>query len=581
VITFGAPEFFGLLAVLIAMIGAGVWYERWRRIARANFGGPQAARWPRSMSWAATLVFLGGALLIVIAAARPQWSSREINREREGVDLVIALDISQSMHANDAAPNRLQRAQDELARLVESQRGSRIGLVFFAGSAIIRSPLTSDTQAMVQLIRRSDSEAGLTRTGSDIGAALEQAAVILQDSETAGKAVLVVSDGEDHVNSYLQSLAPLREQGVLVFSAGVGTAAGSTIPATNLRTGQPQVKLAPGGQPVITRLNEATLQSIAQAGGGRYLNLASDDLVSLRDDLASLQQTPLSEQVQRLPIERFQIFAGLAFALLALSWLMPENLRLPALARRLRLRPAPGLAVALFALFLGACSGDSLGEKNAAANRLYMNESYEEALAAYEELLAERPDVPELGYNAGNTLNRLGNYERAVAETQRALPPKTTALGAATYFALGNHFFALDQLREAFDAYRGALLLDPSDGDAKYNLELTLLRLQAQPQEQDGSGPQGGQPQQLSEQQGQPQQPMPGQPAGSPQPGAAPTGTPQPTPAQIERSLQDALRGLDEAITFEQALEILNLLRQQQERQQPSSQPGGSSGPDY
>jgi Ca-activated chloride channel family protein len=579
-ITFGAPELFGLLFVLIAMIGAGVWYERWRQTARASFGGPQAARWPRSLSWAATLLFLGGALLIVLAAARPQWGNREINREREGVDLVIALDISQSMHATDAAPNRLQRAQDELVRLVESQRGSRIGLVFFAGSAIIRSPLTSDTQAMVQLIRRSDSEAGLTRTGSDIGAALEQAAVILQDSETAGKAVLVVSDGEDHVNAFQQRLATLREQGVLVFSAGVGTAAGSTIPETNLRTGQQQVKLGPGGQPVITRLNEATLQSIAQAGGGRYLNLASEDLVSLRDDLAALQQTPLSEQVQRLPIERFQVFAGLAFALLALSWLVPENLRLPAMARRLRLRPAPGLAVALLALFIGACGGGSLSDKNAAANRLYADQTYEEALAAYEELLAERPDVPELGYNAGNTLNRLGNYERAVAETQRALPPKATALGAATYFSLGNHFFALNQLREAFEAYRSALLLDPSDEDAKFNLELTLLRLQAQPPEQDGQGPpQGGQPQQPSEQQGQPQQQ--GQPSGSPQPGQQPSGTPQPSPAQIERSLQEALRGLDEALTFEQALEILNLLRQQQERQQPSTQPGGSSGPDY
>jgi tetratricopeptide (TPR) repeat protein len=231
-------------------------------------------------------------------------------------------------------------------------------------------------------------------------------------------------------------------------------------------------------------------------------------------------------------------------------------------------------------LFIGACGGGSLSDKNAAANRLYADQTYEEALAAYEELLAERPDVPELGYNAGNTLNRLGNYERAVAETQRALPPKATALGAATYFSLGNHFFALNQLREAFEAYRSALLLDPSDEDAKFNLELTLLRLQAQPPEQDGQGPpQGGQPQQPSEQQGQPQQQ--GQPSGSPQPGQQPSGTPQPSPAQIERSLQEALRGLDEALTFEQALEILNLLRQQQERQQPSTQPGGSSGPDY
>jgi tetratricopeptide (TPR) repeat protein len=166
-----------------------------------------------------------------------------------------------------------------------------------------------------------------------------------------------------------------------------------------------------------------------------------------------------------------------------------------------------------------------------------------------------------------------------VTETQRALPPKTIALGAATYFALGNHLFALDLPREAFDAYRSALLLDPTDEDAKHNLELTLLRLQAQEQEQSGEGP--GQPQQTSGQQGEPQQPSPGQPSGSPSPGAQPSGTPQPTPAEVQRSLQEALRGIDEQLTFEQALEILNLLRQQQERQQPSSQPGSAGGPDY
>jgi tetratricopeptide (TPR) repeat protein len=245
-----------------------------------------------------------------------------------------------------------------------------------------------------------------------------------------------------------------------------------------------------------------------------------------------------------------------------------------------RLRPARGVvALVLAALFAGGCTADALHEDVGAANRLYEEERYEEALTAYEKLLAQRPDVPEIAYNAGNTLNRLGNYERAIAETQRSLPPKTSKLGAASYYGLGNHYLALGQQQAAYEAYRNALLLDPNDADAKYNLELTLLQLEPPPPPPgEGPGP-GEQPQQPSGDQGQPNpQSQPGQPQGSPQPG--PQATPQPSPAELQRSLQEALRGIDENLTFEQAIEILDLLELQEGRPLPA-QPGAPSGPDY
>src|SRR5690606_17468338 len=159
-------------------------------------------------------------------------------------------------------------AQDNLATLIEAQRGSRFGLVFFAGSAFLRSPLTADSQAMTQLILRADREAGLTRVGSDLGAALQQAGVILSASENTGRAVVLVSDGEDHAGTYEQEARALAEQGIVIYTAGVGTAEGALL--YDITPAGQRVPKINEGRPVVSRLNQDTLRAIAQAGGGEY-----------------------------------------------------------------------------------------------------------------------------------------------------------------------------------------------------------------------------------------------------------------------------------------------------------------------
>ena len=576
-IQLGQPSLLVLFAVVAAMAGASYMLARWRHRAREHFAGARTDLWSRDLIWPQALLLLAAAALIVFAAARPQWGGRELSRERQGVDLAILLDVSLSMDATDVAPSRLGRAQDELVRLIEAQPGNRVGLVFFAGSAILRSPLTTDTLAVSQLIRRADREGGLPLAGSDIGAALDQALRILAASELEGKAVLVVSDGEDHARAYAARLTAFQEQGIAIYAAGVGTPAGTTLIETNLR-GQDRLKVDAAGNPIITRLDESSLRAITADGHGRYLRLdATTSLTSLADDLAALAQTPLGAKRERLPVERFQWFAAVALVLLALTWLAPRRVAIPLPRRLLRLRPRPVFAPALVALLLGACGGgDQLREENADANRLYDAGDYLEALAAYEDLLAQRPDVPELSYNVGNTLHRLSDYDRAAAETQRALPPDGPQLGAVTYYALGNHFLALEELEQAYAAYRNALILDPQDVDAKHNLELTLLLLQERPPPpaqpgQQPTGP-GGEP---PDHQGEPTDATPsdGQPA--------PTGTPQPTPQELRRSLEEALRGIDEELTFAQAVEILELLQRQQAGEEPRGNIQPVDGPDY
>jgi tetratricopeptide (TPR) repeat protein len=251
----------------------------------------------------------------------------------------------------------------------------------------------------------------------------------------------------------------------------------------------------------------------------------------------------------------------------------------------------------MLALLIGACSGgETLRSRNQDANDAYDRASYQEALEIYHELIAQRPDIGELSHNAGNALHRANLYERAVQETQRALPPQDDRIGALTYYALGNHYLAMEEYELAYDSYRSALLLDPTDEDAKYNLELTILLVSGEMQEPppqageqpgpgEGEGEQGGQQPQPGEQgDGSEQQPSPdpGQPgAGDPQQPGPPDGTGQPSGADVNRLLEEALRGLNETLTFEEAQRILDLLQEQQQNQRL---PGGGTtptGPDY
>jgi Ca-activated chloride channel family protein len=591
VIDFVQPGLFILFVVAGAIFYAAWRLYRWRQRARSAFAGPQAQRWPLSSFWPRIGLLLAAAVLLVFAAARPQWGSSERFREREGVDFVIALDISKSMEASDVQPTRLAAAQDEIVRLVEAERGSRIGLVFFAGSAFLRSPLTSDTQAMVQLVRRANQEIGLTRVGSDLGAALDVAGLILAaGEENRGKAVILVSDGEDHAGNFTAKASELQGKGITVYTAGIGTPQGA-----RLFDRAPSGALVPHvdarGQPVVSRLNEATLRAIADAGGGDYRAIApgSNALLGLRSDLRRLDPTPIEDERSLVPVERYQLFVAAALVLLVASWFLPARFSAPVLARLRAARPQTGLAVILVALIAGACSGgDSISDRNRDANRLFESGDFEGALAAYQELLAERPDIAELSYNAGNALHRLQNFERAIAETQRGLPPEEVELGVATYFSLGNHLLNLGRFEEAYQAYRAALLIDPTDIDSKHNLEIALFALGVDPEPGPNQGQGDGTPQpgqedtpQAGEGTPQPGQGTP-QAGGSPQPGTG-VGTPPPTPGNsesLQRTLEEALRGIDEELTFEEAIAILDLLRQRQQSPRPGAG-SGPAGPDY
>jgi tetratricopeptide (TPR) repeat protein len=234
---------------------------------------------------------------------------------------------------------------------------------------------------------------------------------------------------------------------------------------------------------------------------------------------------------------------------------------------------------------LAAACASGVHSLNEDGNRFYAQGQYDRALESYQRASAERPDLFQLDYNIGNTLHRLGDYARAVEETQRATAATDSDLAFRAYYSLGNHHFRLGQLQAAFDAYKQALILNPDDLDSKYNLEV-VARLMAEPATgRPPSSPGSGAGEEAPPGQETPSPEGSSGSEGTPQAGG---GQPQPAPGQqapvdgLQQSLAEALAGIDEEFTIEEALRVLDILREQQRLQPaPAGQPGSGQGLDY
>lgn len=265
-----SPEMLYLLALLPAFwLGRWVW-AGWRRRALLSLAEPKllgTLSEPRSRmkSWTKAVLQSLALLLLVLALANPQYGSRLQTVERKGADLVFALDVSRSMLCRDAAPDRLTYARQLISKTLDRLGGDRVGLVIYAGSTFPQLPLTTD-YAAARMLLQSASPDLVSAQGTALAEALETAADMFDPNSAAGKVLVVISDGEDHEAGWEEVLPSLREKGIEVFAIGAGTEEGGPIPQ-----GGSQFKKDRQGEVVITRLNPATLASLASQGGGEYL----------------------------------------------------------------------------------------------------------------------------------------------------------------------------------------------------------------------------------------------------------------------------------------------------------------------
>ena len=265
--------------------------------------------------WKNALLLLSLTFFIV-AAARPQWGNevREINQE--GLQVMVALDVSQSMLTQDIKPTRLDRAKLEIADLMKQLNGDEVGLVLFSGASFIQVPLTSDYYTAISYLDSANPSV-ISRPGTVIGDAIRTAALGFDPNLSSQKVMIVMTDGEDHETDPLAAAKDVAEKDVLIYTIGFGTPEGEPIPVMDENGSIIDYKRDQNGEVVLSKLDETVLQSIAQTGNGSYFRASAggNELQSLLSEINSLQKDQLQSRFEATQIERFQVFLGAAILL--------------------------------------------------------------------------------------------------------------------------------------------------------------------------------------------------------------------------------------------------------------------------
>jgi Ca-activated chloride channel family protein len=573
---FARPELLLLLAAVPLVAALVALAYRGRVRALRSFGGSAAlvsgsgARW-----WIKAALVLVALTSLVIALAGPYVDLRARAARRLGVDIVLAVDVSQSMAARDVEPDRLRAARHFAEQLGREMIGSRVALVLFAGQGTVRYPPTTDPRILGEVLDNSGRGVKLQQ-GSSLRSGLESSlgAFPPDTDPRRQRAIVLVSDGEI-TNSDVPEASELK--GTRVFTVGVGTAAGGQIPTYDANNGKFTGYLRDdNGVAVVTHLVETTLRSVAEKGGGRYFRYDGNDGVigDLGRELRTMEAVEPLDEAGAVPDERAAPFIAIAVALVLLEWLISDRRQMPT-PNRLG-RPAArrgrrilGIAIGSAALWAVACGDAALS--NEAANGLFAVGDHKGALAAYRDLQQNHPDSPELAVNAANALHKLGEYPRALPEYGKAIEGKDLKLRAIAQYDRGNSLFRMGRYEDARDAYREVLRIDPSDRDAKFNLEIVQRVLTGRtgpPRQQSGQGqeqPAGSaNPGSGPGVPGAGGSPRPGQSPGQPQqPAGDPTNSIDPN-AQPSPELRPALEEFRRGLTIDEALRVLDALRGEQ-----------------
>jgi Ca-activated chloride channel family protein len=262
--------------------------------------------------------------LFIAGVARPQFGSKLKKIKREGIELIIALDVSNSMMAEDIQPNRLERAKRAISRLVDRLKDDKIGLIVFAGEAYIQLPLTSDYNS-AKLFLESVNTQVVPRQGTAIGAAVNMAIRSFTPDADASKAIVIITDGENHEDDPVAAAQEAVNNGIVVHTIGMGLPQGSPIPV--MSDGQTDYMRDNDGNVVVTKLDEVMLEKIATAGNGIYVraNNAQIGLNALFDEINKMNKEEMETVVFSEYEDQFQYFFGAGLLLLLLEFIILER----------------------------------------------------------------------------------------------------------------------------------------------------------------------------------------------------------------------------------------------------------------
>ena len=435
--------------------------------------------------------------LLIVMLARPQFGTRISHEKRTGIETIIAMDISNSMRAEDVVPSRLERAKMMVENLVDNFTNDKIGLIVFAGDAFVQLPITSDYVSAKMFLSGIDPSM-MQVQGTDIAAAIEAAMHSFTQQENIGKAIIVITDGEDHEGGALEAAKAARERGMRVYVLGVGSTKGAPIPVP----GTGDYMHDNTGNTVMSALNEQMCREVAQAGGGAYIHVENNSNAQrlLDDELDKLEKNESESTIYSDFDEQFQAVGILALLLLILEVCILD--RKNPLLKKVSLFGSKKKAAAVMLLLVAAgAQAQTDRQYIRQGNRLFQKGDYERAEVAYSKAVEQNDKNPQAHYNLGLALMAQKKDSAAIEQYQKAGQLETNPLRKArSYHNMGVVCQQHQMYGEAIESYKQALRLNPNDDETRYNLILCKHQKQKQDQNQQNQNQQQKQDQQKQDQ---------------------------------------------------------------------------------
>jgi len=507
---FEDPQYLYLLVlvVLLALIRFITYRNQKKRLRK--FGDPLLLKelMPDVSRWRPGVKFwlLEAALaLLIVMLARPQFGTRISHEKRTGIETIIVMDISNSMLAQDVEPSRLDKAKMMVENLVDNFTNDKIGLIVFAGDAFVQLPITSDYVSAKMFLSSIDPSM-MQSQGTDIARAVNMATHSFTQQEKIGRAIIVITDGEDHEGGALEAAKAAREKGMRVYVLGVGSTKGAPVPIP----GTGDYMRDNTGQTVMTALNEQMCKEVAQAGGGAYIHVENNSNAQrlLDEELDKLEKNETDNTIYSDYDEQFIPVGIIALLLLILEVCILDRQN-PMLKRVTLFKNKAGVALFLFislSSFLFPLSSHAQSDRHYVreGNKLFQKGDFEKAEVAYTKAVEKNDKNPHAHYNLGLTLQSQQKDSAAIVQYEKAAQQETIPMRKyQAYHNMGTVCQRHKMYGEAIEAYKQALRINPNDDETRYNLVLCQREKQKQDQQKQD---QQKQDQQKQDQQKQDQQ---------------------------------------------------------------------------
>ena len=480
-----AQPLYLLLILLIPLMYIAYWLmRRWRKRRIARFGDPDlvsslAPLVPRRKGWLKLTLISLALLFFAIGMARPQLGAILKEKQVKGAEIMVVLDVSNSMLAEDYSPNRLERAKLAISKLVDELQGDRIGLIIFAGESFVQLPVTSD-YVSAKIFLSSITTESVPVQGTAMGEAIRTAIKSFTSESENSRAIILITDGENHEDDPVAAAKDAVDMGARVFCIGVGSPEGKPIPVDG------ELLKDKDGNIVVTRLDEATLKEVASAGKGLYVRAGNTEfgLNPVIDEIRSLDEKDFQSVVFEEYDEQYMYFFAIALIFMLIEFMISDTRN-----RRSLFGGGKGMVAALILMLASPVMLQAQSDRSEvrAGNREFKKGEFREAELDYKRALVEDSTSITAKYNLGNALYRTESYSEAelylkgLGDSLKSVSPSRAS---DCFHNSGNLALKQKKYQEAVDAYKESLRLESDNFETKSNLAYAQKMLKEQQQQQ-------------------------------------------------------------------------------------------------